>query len=226
MTEALTAATGVKPLIVTPSQDNDLHSHTTSTSWIAHYSENPKFLPPILYVFDYRNDKDKNPPVITDQFPITVHLGKPYLKRLGIHFDRELKFKHYVCIQASKALKVANTLRCFGNTIRGIPPRLSKQVISAFVLPITHFGSPTCWPGKTRMKGNRIISNKVGILIKELDKVHKAAARAILSVCRTTSTTVLCRESGLSPAELTLVSLSRRAAIITCRLDSRHPIYE
>ncbi|KHJ35022.1 hypothetical protein EV44_g3932 [Erysiphe necator] len=76
------------------------------------------------------------------------------------------------------------------------------------------------------MKGNQIISNRVGIHINELEKVHRAVARAILPVYRTTSTAVLYRESGLGPAELTLDSLSRRAALRTYRLGSRHPLYQ
>lgn len=106
-----------------------------------------------------RRDKNKNPQVITNEFSNTVNLEKHYFKWLGIHFDRELKFRQYASKQSSKDLKVANTLRYFGNKIRGIPPRISKQVISACVLPIAHFGSSTWWPGKTRMKANKIISN-------------------------------------------------------------------
>lgn len=156
---------------------------------------------------------------------IKVDQKKPYLKWLGIHFDRKLSFKQHVSIQTSKALQVANALRCFGNTMRGISPQLSKQVISACVLPIAYFGTPTWWPGKTRKKGYRIISNRVGTHLNMLDKMQRAAARAILPVYRTTPSATLYRESGLNPAELTLEYLSRRAIIRTRRLDPYHPLF-
>lgn len=170
-------------------------------------------------------DKTNHPPIFTDEFTIFENQRNPSLKWLGIHFDRKLTFKHHVSVQAYKALKVPNALRCFGNTFRGISPQLSKQVISACVLPIAHFGSQTWWPGKIRINGGRSVCNRVGTHLKLLDKVHRAAARAILPVYRTTPSVVLYRESGLSPAELTLDTLSRRAAMRTRRLDPFHPLY-
>lgn len=135
-----------------------------------------------------------------------------------------MTFKQHVCVQASKALKVTNALSCFGNTIRGISSLISKQVISAYVLPIAHFGATTWWPDKTREKGNRTISNRVGTHLEMLDKVYRAASRAILPVYRTTPSVALYRETGIGPAELILESLSRRAAMRTRRLDPFHPL--
>lgn len=110
-----------------------------------------------------------------------------------------------------------------------IPPQLSEQAISFCALPIAHFGALTWCPGKTRKTGNRNICNRVGTYLKTLEKIHRAAARAaaraILLVYRTTSSTTLYRESGLSPAELTLDFLSRRAAMRTRGLDSYCPLY-
>lgn len=179
----------------------------------------------LLHFSRKRRDRDKNPQVTTNELSIAVNQRDPSLKWLGIHFDKKLTFKQHACIQASKALKVANALRCFGNTIRGVSPKLSKQVIEACVLPIAHFGAPTWWPGKNRVNRDRIISNRVGTHLKMIDKAHRVAARSILPVFRTTSTTALFRESGLSPAELTLDSLTKKAAMRIRRLDSYHPLY-
>lgn len=178
----------------------------------------------LLHFSRKRRDKDKNPSVNTNEFVISVNQKNPYLKWLGIHFDRKLSFKQHVSIQASKALKATNALRCFGSTVRGIPPRISKQVISACVLPIAHYGAPTWWPGKTKEKGNRTICNRVGTHLNILDKVHRATARAILPVYCTTPSVILYRESGITTAELALENLSRRAAIRTRRLDPLHPL--
>ncbi|KAI0994881.1 hypothetical protein K3495_g13301 [Podosphaera aphanis] len=57
-----------------------------------------------------------------------------------------------------------------------------------------------------------------------IEKVHRAAARAVLPVYRTTPSAALFREAGLNPAELALNNISRRAAIRTRRLDPRHPL--
>ncbi|POS81980.1 hypothetical protein EPUL_005806, partial [Erysiphe pulchra] len=99
---------------------------------------------------------------------------------LGVHFDRKLSFKIHVTIQTSKALNVAHALRYLGNTARGIPPRLARQAIIACVLPIAHFAAESWWPGKKRIKGSKLISNKFGVHSKALEKVYTTAARAIL----------------------------------------------
>lgn len=93
----------------------------------------------------------------------------------------------------------------------------------ASVLPIAHFGALTWWPGKVGNNVSKTISNRVGLHLKELDKVLNAAAQAILPVYRKTPFAVLLRESGLAPANLTLGSLLRNAAIRNRRLDPLHP---
>ena len=145
-------------------------------------------------------DKGNNSSIFTDNFTITVNQRNLYLKWLGIHFDRKLTFRKNVHVQASKALKVTNVLRSLGNTVQGVSPRLSRKVIKSCILPIAHFGTPTWWPGKTREKGDQIISNRVGSHLDILDKVHKACARVILPAYRATPTSVPFRESGLGPA--------------------------
>ncbi|KAI0999011.1 hypothetical protein K3495_g9182 [Podosphaera aphanis] len=173
-----------------------------------------------------RKHKDKNllPQEETTNLTISETAQKPYLKWLGINFDKKLTFKRHVQIQASKALKVTHTLRCLGNTIRGLSPRLSRQAALACVLPIVHFGAETWLPGKSREKMGKVVCNKVGTHIQLIDKEHTAAARAVLPVYRTTPSAALFRESGLDPAELALNKISRRAAIHTRRLDPLHTL--
>ncbi|KAI1000193.1 hypothetical protein K3495_g8005 [Podosphaera aphanis] len=59
-----------------------------------------------------------------------------------------------------------------------------------------------------------------------LDKVHAAAARAILPAFRTTPSVALLREAGLSPARMALDCISGRAAARIRKLDSRHPLFQ
>lgn len=153
-------------------------------------------------------DKFKSPSVITTKFTISESDERPYLKWLGVHFDRKLTFKSHATIQTSKALKVAHALRFLGNTTRGIPPRLARQAIVACVLPIANFAAESWWPGKERVKGQKLISNKVGLHLKAFEKVYTTAARAILPVYRTTPISALLRESGLNPAEISLDNIS------------------
>ena len=170
-------------------------------------------------------DKTNRPIIQTAKFPISENLQRLHLKWLGIHFDRKLTFKTHVQIQTAKALRVANALRCLGNTSRGTRPYLSRKAINACVMPIAYFGAETWWPGKTRTKGDKIVSNRVGSHINLIDKVHSAAARSMLPVFCTTPAAALLRESGLNTAEITLHNTIQRAAIRTRRLDPYHPLY-
>ncbi|KAI0998731.1 hypothetical protein K3495_g9465 [Podosphaera aphanis] len=179
-----------------------------------------------LLHFSRRNrDKHLSPQVHTNDFTIVEDTQKPYLKWLGVHFDQKLTFKHHVKTQAAKALKVANALRCIENTIRGVSPKLSKQMVAACILPVSHFGAETWWPGKAKVSRGKVVSNRVGSHLEALDKVHRACARAIFPVFRTTPSTALMREAGISPAQIELDNIARRAAVRTRKLDSRHLLY-
>ena len=169
-------------------------------------------------------DKGNSPKVQTSNFTISENTNPPYLKWLGVHFDKKLTFKSHALIQAAKALNVANALRHLGNTTRGAPPRLLRQAVLSCVLPIAHFAAETWWPGKTRNKNSKIVSNRVGNHLNALSKVYTTAARAILPVYRTTPTQALLREAGLNPAEIYLENIVRRSAVRTRRLDDRHPL--
>ncbi|KAI0999062.1 hypothetical protein K3495_g9133 [Podosphaera aphanis] len=174
-----------------------------------------------------RKHKDRNlrPPVLTNSFTITEDPQIPYLKWLGVHFDRKLSFKFHAQIQAAKALKAVNALRCLGNTVRGASPHLSRQAALACVLPIAHFGAETWWPGKSRTNSGIVICSRVGSHLGKLGKVYTAIARAILPVYQTTPIAALLRETGLNSTEVALGDISRRAAIRTRRLDPLHPLF-
>ncbi|KAJ5900318.1 transposon I factor [Penicillium subrubescens] len=77
--------------------------------------------------------------------PITVseNTNRPYLRWLGVLFDKKLSFKYYVGETTSKALIVANALRGLRNTIRGIKPYLIRQAVTACVLRKAYFGAET-----------------------------------------------------------------------------------
>ncbi|KAI1004570.1 hypothetical protein K3495_g3648 [Podosphaera aphanis] len=98
-------------------------------------------------------------------------------------------------------------------------------MVAACVLPVAHFGAETWWPGKTKVRRGKVVSTRVGSHLEALDKVHRACARAILPVFRTTPSTALMREAGISPAQIELDNIARRAAVRTRKLDSRHPLY-
>jgi hypothetical protein len=149
---------------------------------------------------------------------------RPYLRWLGILFDKKLTFKWHVKEMAAKASTVANALRSLGNTVRGVQPRLLQQVVSACVLRKAYYGAETWWPGRTRPGSSSPISNRVDGLLASLEKVILVGARAVLPVYRTTPTAALHRESGLLPPEIELNQLALLATTRLCRLDPYHPL--
>lgn len=109
-----------------------------------------------------------------------------------------------------------------GNTIKGVSPKFSRQVVIACILLNAHFGAEIWWPGKSRIKGNRTIWNRVGISILNAQKLHPATAWKILPVFWTTPTKSPFREVAILLAEVTLDITAQKAAIRTRRLNPRH----
>jgi hypothetical protein len=80
-----------------------------------------------LIHFSRRKD-DQNPShtpsVVAGPVTVSENTTRPYLRWLGVLFDKKLSFKYHVREATSKALTVANALRGLGNTVRGIKPYL------------------------------------------------------------------------------------------------------
>lgn len=171
------------------------------------------------------SDPTTTPIVSAGSFTIAESLSRPYLRWLGVLFDKKLTFKWHVRTQAGKAIKVSKALASLGNTVRGVPPSLLRRAVIACVLPIAYFAAETWWPGRTRQGPSAPISNRADTLLNILSKVVLIAARAILPVYRTTPTGVLHRESGLPPPEITLNAQALAATICIRRLDTRHPLF-
>jgi hypothetical protein len=164
--------------------------------------------------------------VSAGQVIVSESTTRPYLRWLGVLFDKKLSFKYHVKELASKALTIANALRSLGNTVRGVSPHLMRQAIIACVLRKVYFGAETWWPGRAR-PGSYIgtISNQVQGHLDQVTKVILAGARAILPVYCTTPIPVLYRESGLLPAEVELDYIAASATVRLRRLDPYHPLY-
>ncbi|RAL66476.1 hypothetical protein DID88_006166 [Monilinia fructigena] len=165
------------------------------------------------------------PAVQTEGLRIETKPGP--LRWLGVYFDRKLSFKSLVKILSAKALKVANALRSFNNTCRGIPPCFTRRVAIACALKKCYFASETWWPGRFRPKSsisNLKISNRVDGHLGLLNKVVLTCARATLPVYKTTNLAVLHEESKLRPAEIELNQTSQLFAVRTTRLDPYHPL--
>jgi Reverse transcriptase (RNA-dependent DNA polymerase)/Endonuclease-reverse transcriptase len=173
-----------------------------------------------------RTDQDPTATPAVSAGPITVSedSGRPYLRWLGILFDKKLTFKWHSRTMATKARAVAGALRSLGNTVRGVPAHLLQQVVKACVLRRAYFGAETWWPGRTRPGRTASISNRVDGLLANLAKVVLSGARAILPVFCTTPTAALYRESGLLPPEIELDHLALLAATRIRRLDPCHPL--
>ncbi|KAI9034741.1 reverse transcriptase, partial [Aspergillus affinis] len=170
-------------------------------------------------------DPSHTPPVITGSVTVSENRARPYLRWLGILFDKKLSFKYHVKEMVSKAIIVANALRSLGNTVRGVKPYLTQQAVKACVLRRVYYGAETWWPGRTRPgPDTRTISNKVQSYLDKITRVILAGARAILPVYRTTPIPALYRESGLLPAEIELDYIAATATVRLRRLDPYHPL--
>ena len=169
-------------------------------------------------------DPTRTPSVAAGPIQVSEGSERPYLRWLGILFDKKLTFKWHAKEMASKALIVANALRSLGNTVRGVPPHLLQQAVKACVHPKAYYGAETWWPGRTRPGPVSPISNRVDGLLDSLAKVVLAGARAILPVYCTTPIAVLHRESGLLPPEIELNQLAYSATARLRRLDPAHPL--
>jgi ribonuclease HI/endonuclease/exonuclease/phosphatase family metal-dependent hydrolase len=180
----------------------------------------------LLHFSRRRLDQDptSTPAVSAGSFSVSEESIRPYLRWLGVLFDKKLTFKFHAKEMASKALTVANALRSLGNTVRGVPPILLQQAVSACVLPKAYYGAETWWPGRTRPGRASRISNRVDGLLDSLAKAVLAGARAVLPVYCTTPIAVLHRESGLLPPEIELNQLALAATTRLRRLDPSHPL--
>lgn len=132
-------------------------------------------------------DPSQTPRVEAGTVTVSESTRRPYLRWLGILFDKKLSFKYHAYEATSKALIVANALRGLGNTVRGIKPYLMRQAVTACVLRRAYYSAETWWPGRSR-PGPRTgsISNKVQSHLDKIAKVIQTGARAILPVFRTT----------------------------------------
>ncbi|KAF7139722.1 hypothetical protein CNMCM5793_007559 [Aspergillus hiratsukae] len=157
-------------------------------------------------------------PVIISESPT-----RPYLRWLGVLFDKKLTFKWHIREMASKALIVANALRSLANTVRGVQPHLMQQAVTACVLRKVYYGAETWWPGRFR-PGPPQISNRVEGHLKRITTVILAGARAVLPVFRTTPVSVLHRESGLLAPQIELDQVASLATTRLRRLDPYHPL--
>lgn len=174
-----------------------------------------------------RTDQDPLSTPFVSAGPLAVHEGtdRPYIRWLGILFDKKLTFKWHVREMASKAATVANALRSLGNTVRGIPPYLLHQATTACVLRKAYYGAETWWPGRARTIPT-YTSNRVDGLLSTLAKVVLTGARATLPVYYSTPTAALHRESGLLPPEIELNQITLKATTRLRRLDPYHPLYQ
>jgi hypothetical protein len=146
------------------------------------------------------------------------------LRWLGVFFDQKLSFKPHVRILAAKALTVSNALHSLGKTTRGVPPIFLHRAVKACVLKKAYFAAETWWPGRTRTRNGRRVSNRVDSHLRLLEKVVLTGARAILPVYKTTQAAGLYREARLRPPEIELNLITGAFAARIAWLDPHHPL--
>ena len=97
----------------------------------------------LLHFSRKRSDIGKSPAVRAGALMVRENPERPYLKWLGVLFDRKLTFKYHVQAQSAKAMKTARAFFSLGNTLRGVSASLIHQAVTACVLPIAYFAAET-----------------------------------------------------------------------------------
>jgi ribonuclease HI len=106
----------------------------------------------LIHFSRHKLDQDPSTTPTVSAGPITVseNRDRPYLRWLGVLFDKRLTFKWHATESAAKAQRVAQALKSLGNTVRGVSPHLLRQAVTACVLRRAYFAAETWWPGRTR----------------------------------------------------------------------------
>jgi len=175
-----------------------------------------------------RKKSDENPALLL-QLAEGEHVVEPTaiggsMRWLGVWFDRKLSFKAHVGTLAAKAKRTAAGIKALGNTVRGAPPKLLCRAVQACVQPTLCYGSEAWWPGISRLRGGRQVSNRVDSLVRKLDTVQNEALRGVLPVYKTTPIPALHREAAMPPVQIILDHRAALAAARMKRLDARHPL--
>ena len=63
-------------------------------------------------------DQDPSTTPAADHLMVSESTDRPYLRWLGVLFDKKLTFKWHTIDKATKALNIARALRSHGNTVR------------------------------------------------------------------------------------------------------------
>ncbi|KAK8096411.1 uncharacterized protein PG998_014279 [Apiospora kogelbergensis] len=154
----------------------------------------------------------------------------PALRWLGVHIDRQLKFRQHVQIRAAKGMKVANHIKALAATRRGPPAAGHQKAVRTVILPILLYGHEAWYRGRTHTarKSNRKGITETGTRLGgHVEHIHKAlikAARAVLPVWRTVPNDTLFGVSGLPTARVALEDARLRFAVRLRTVHEGHPL--
>ncbi|KAF8627718.1 hypothetical protein AX15_004276 [Amanita polypyramis BW_CC] len=130
---------------------------------------------------------------------------------LGFHFDPELSFKSHVNSWTTKASTSLRACKMLGNSQRGLMPKDKQLIYLTTCLPILTYGFQLWY--RPRAKGCKH-------LLRQMDKVHLAAARWITGGFPNSPRNALLSIASLEPLQVNLDKLSYRTML---RLIMLHP---
>lgn len=161
----------------------------------------------------------------------TIHEGQDKAVRwLGVWFDRKLSFKQHVHKGAAAAQRVANHIRGLANTVHGPPPKALRKAVISCIIPVMTYAAEAWFPGTSKPATNlsqaagRNVSTNVNGHLAAMDRVLKAALRAVLPVWKTTPVKTLYRDAGIPTAEIALEKCRLRQAHRLKAVDDNHPL--
>jgi hypothetical protein len=125
--------------------------------------------------YSRRKKYDCSPPIsLLDYDGVTRTLVPDrFVKWLGLHFDRKLRFHHHAKIAAAKGEAAVNALSMLANTVHGLSQTLLRRLYLACVIPKILYACPSWW-------------NNTKVQEKPLVKVQRKALYLICAAFKTT----------------------------------------
>lgn len=162
-----------------------------------------------------RRRKDKSPSITFEDRDgqRRVVSPEPYVRWLGVYFDRKLSFKHHIKLMETKGTNAVCGLAMLANTVRGLHQTHIRCLYISCVLPKILYAAPVWGNGKANQ-------------VKPLAKVQRRALLLMCAAFKTTPTDALEIEASLPPIHLQILRQKDMYAIRLNKLPHTSPIMQ
>jgi Reverse transcriptase (RNA-dependent DNA polymerase)/Endonuclease-reverse transcriptase len=184
-------------------------------AWLKQAGLAPDLTKRELMHYSRRRKYDCSPPIslLDDDGVTRIITADRYVKWLGVHFDRKLRFSHHTKIAASKGDNAVNSLHMLANTTRGLSHTLLRRLYLSCVIPKILYASPIWWCD-TKCQA------------APFEKVQRKALRLICAAFKTTPTHALEIEASVPPIKHQAHLARKRYAIRINNLPLANPVVQ